>query len=295
MEAHWSRSKAHVALFRQEINDYLSPISEYAVEFQVMGEGKANTNIKLTLSGERCAVLRIFQRDPSIQPLETALSKRFSSKLPVPRVLFEDLAHNFSLLEWRQGETLESRILESGTVGLEQIFRELGEHHALIGDQEFVTAGFLGSDGSQIYVRESWISTFDGLFEYLKSTLSHSNILNRTSVGFRTDIVDCFNANEKWLRDLTSVPRLVHGDFKASNILVDGGQVSAIMDWEFAHSGTPLLDIGQLFRHKETRIEELLKNFEEGFQNFGRKLPRNWLRATGLIDITVFLRRLSVA
>jgi aminoglycoside phosphotransferase (APT) family kinase protein len=41
-------------------------------------------------------------------------------------------------------------------------------------------------------------------------------------------------------------PRLtiVHGDFRPANMLVEGGQVVALLDWEFAHIGDPVEDLG---------------------------------------------------
>ncbi|MEU2006747.1 phosphotransferase family protein [Rhodococcus sp. NPDC019627] len=36
---------------------------------------------------------------------------------------------------------------------------------------------------------------------------------------------------------------LLHGDFKANNILVEGGRMTAILDWELCHVGDPLEDL----------------------------------------------------
>lgn len=38
--------------------------------------------------------------------------------------------------------------------------------------------------------------------------------------------------------------RLVHGDFRPANVLVDGGEISALLDWELAHFGDPADDLG---------------------------------------------------
>ncbi|MTD14832.1 phosphotransferase [Nakamurella sp. YIM 132087] len=51
---------------------------------------------------------------------------------------------------------------------------------------------------------------------------------------------------------------LVHADFKPGNILVDAGRVSALLDWELAHLGDPLEDLGwvtQPLRSAEHTIE----------------------------------------
>ncbi len=38
-------------------------------------------------------------------------------------------------------------------------------------------------------------------------------------------------------------PRLVHGDFRMGNVLVDGGKLTAVLDWELAHIGDPHEDL----------------------------------------------------
>lgn len=51
-----------------------------------------------------------------------------------------------------------------------------------------------------------------------------------------------------WLRDNIPAPPqrivLVHGDFRPANVLVSGGQLSVLLDWELAHLGDPLDDLG---------------------------------------------------
>jgi aminoglycoside phosphotransferase (APT) family kinase protein len=54
----------------------------------------------------------------------------------------------------------------------------------------------------------------------------------------------------RWLRDrmppLRSGPRLVHGDFRNGNFLVREAGLVAILDWETAHLGDPMEDLGFL-------------------------------------------------
>ncbi|WJJ12255.1 phosphotransferase [Prescottella equi] len=53
----------------------------------------------------------------------------------------------------------------------------------------------------------------------------------------------------RWLREHRPVKRpdaLVHGDFRLGNVLVDGGGIRGVLDWELAHVGDPIEDLGWL-------------------------------------------------
>lgn len=51
---------------------------------------------------------------------------------------------------------------------------------------------------------------------------------------------------------LVGIPRtcLVHSDFNPKNLLVDpgSGELTGVLDWEFAHAGLPVADLGNLLR-----------------------------------------------
>jgi aminoglycoside phosphotransferase (APT) family kinase protein len=53
----------------------------------------------------------------------------------------------------------------------------------------------------------------------------------------------------RWLRGHApgpAEPRLVHGDFRLGNFIVDASGLAAVIDWELAHLGDPAEDIGWL-------------------------------------------------
>jgi aminoglycoside phosphotransferase (APT) family kinase protein len=53
----------------------------------------------------------------------------------------------------------------------------------------------------------------------------------------------------RWVAEhLPAAPRLtvVHGDFRNGNLIVGGGGVRCVLDWELAHLGDPMLDLGWL-------------------------------------------------
>ncbi len=53
----------------------------------------------------------------------------------------------------------------------------------------------------------------------------------------------------RWLeqhRPETTTEVLVHGDFRLGNLIIDGDGLAAVIDWELAHLGDPLEDLGWL-------------------------------------------------
>ena len=54
-----------------------------------------------------------------------------------------------------------------------------------------------------------------------------------------------FRANKPEVPETT----LVHGDFRVGNMLVDGDDLTAVLDWELARVGDPLYDLGYASLH----------------------------------------------
>jgi aminoglycoside phosphotransferase (APT) family kinase protein len=75
-------------------------------------------------------------------------------------------------------------------------------------------------------------------------------------VGYMRDLVDSltdrhpvFELVLRWLADHRPEPRptrIVHGDFRLGNMLVDRGGLVAVLDWELSHLGDPIEDLGWL-------------------------------------------------
>ncbi len=75
--------------------------------------------------------------------------------------------------------------------------------------------------------------------------------LDQVRVGL--DLVDehrpAFELALRWLADhrpAAGTPGVVHGDFRVGNLLVDETGLRAVLDWELAHLGDPLEDLGWL-------------------------------------------------
>ncbi|MGE0795721.1 MAG: phosphotransferase family protein, partial [Acidimicrobiia bacterium] len=74
-------------------------------------------------------------------------------------------------------------------------------------------------------------------------------------------------------------PSLVHGDAGAGNFMVDGGRVSAMIDWELAHVGDPHEDLAWLWmRGAHTSFGDPKQRLEEYEAAAGRALDPDRLR-----------------
>ena len=63
-----------------------------------------------------------------------------------------------------------------------------------------------------------------------------------------------------WLRERAPVAQdrvLVHGDFKPGNALLLNGDISAMLDWETAHIGDPLEDLGWITNPTRAREHQI--------------------------------------
>lgn len=90
---------------------------------------------------------------------------------------------------------------------------------------------------------------------------------------------------------------LVHGDMRFHNLLVDGGEVTALLDWEIASIGHPAFDLGYVYRH----IVQLgsWASFLAAYQAAGGHVPRSqtltfYAVRTELFTV-VYLTRMAAA
>jgi len=96
-----------------------------------------------------------------------------------------------------------------------------------------------------------------------------------------------------WLRQnapLSEVTTLVHGDFKAGNVLLsaDTDVVTAVLDWETAHLGDPREDLGWVTNPLRAREHQIPGSWEPA------DLLQRWSERTGFTADTEAVRWWSV-
>jgi len=190
---------------------------------------------------ERAMVLR---RDPGASRIDTSrrheflvMRAAFEEGVPVPEVLWlcEDaavLGANFFIMQKVDGETIARRLLrdEQYAKAREVMPAQLAEILARIHriDSEKHKLDFLAKPGENAAETE----------------------LRRYEDSFRRLALEPHPAFELAFRYLyqriPKTPRitLVHGDYRIGNVIFGPNGVHAILDWELAHLGDPMEDLG---------------------------------------------------
>ncbi len=61
--------------------------------------------------------------------------------------------------------------------------------------------------------------------------------------------------------------------------------MAAVLDWEFAMAGSPLLDLSILLRYADSLPPVFAESVISGYQDAGGALPREWKRTIKLLDL----------
>src|SRR5262245_2036117 len=153
--------------------------------------------------------------------------------VPEPDVLWvllpEDRLGDGFIMQWLEGETLGARIVRDPALAsvrprlAEQCGEILARIHAIDLKSTGLTAR-LSLITPEQFVRTTWE--------------------RYQALGTPQPMID-FTA--RWLLEHLPppvAPALVHNDFRNGNIMVSGEGVVAVLDWEIAHIGDPMRDLG---------------------------------------------------
>jgi aminoglycoside phosphotransferase (APT) family kinase protein len=186
----------------------------------------------------------VLRRDPegsvSLVPIadEFALiSQATDADVPVPQPLaFEPAGGRFGsagmLMSFVEGTSVAPRILRKP-----EYQRARGQLTAQLGEALAGIHSIDPNDLDAVLPRPDGDSTLTQIEEWERQLDEIGEPLPAVELGLR------------WLRlhapDRVE-PRLVHGDFRLGNFIVDEGGLAAVIDWELAHLGDPAEDIGWL-------------------------------------------------
>jgi aminoglycoside phosphotransferase (APT) family kinase protein len=207
------------------------------VEQATLGGSNRTLLFDLVLPGERT---RLVSREetfagadkPFLSPAMQfrALSLAFERNLLVPRPVFaydeaDQLGPGF-VSQFAAGSALPRRVL-ADTACHPALLRQIA--HILAALHEFDIAPF----------------------EYLAAVPESGDPI--AAMRYRIDSLEeahpALELGLRWLERHPAPPRapvVVHGDFRTGNFLVDDGTITAVLDWECCHLGSPAEDLGWL-------------------------------------------------
>jgi aminoglycoside phosphotransferase (APT) family kinase protein len=173
---------------------------------------------------------------PGLETEALLLQRAREAGVPEPEVLLvlraEDGLGEGFLMEWLDGETLGSRIVREPALDAVRpgLAERCGQILARIHSIDVEAAGLEGRlerVPPELYVRRTWE--------------------RYQALGTPQPMID-FTA--RWLMEHLPTPRaltLVHNDFRNGNLMVSAAAgIVAVLDWELAHVGDPMRDLGWL-------------------------------------------------
>lgn len=260
------------------------------VSCELISGGCANLNFKIRMSISDCPfILRVYCRDPMARLREQNLAELIGDKIPIPKVYFTGMAegYQFSIIEFIDGITLRDLLLGTPIYDLKDIMHQTAVILKKISDIEFQEGGLFNPDLT--------VKSMPNESEYLRfvdECLQQPSIIQSISLQKRTQIKSLFSQRNHLLANLPA-KSLVHGDFDPANILVkqvDGRWIiSAILDWEFAFSGTALWDVANMLRYAHQLPVEYQEFFISGLRQAEISLPNNWLGCVYLLNLISLL------
>ena len=115
----------------------------------------------------------------------------------------------------------------------------------------------------------------------------HQEALAHWSAAERDGLVEVASLAQELL-DTVERHCLVHSDLNPKNLLVDPEtlRVTGLLDWEFAHAGSPLFDLAILLRNQGAPPPPGFANaVTEGYVGAGGRLPDDWQAAARVVDL----------
>lgn len=200
--------------------------------------GLANDNLVVALERGPRVVLRRFVREPGAARREALLLQRLAGRVPVPEVLGG--GEDWLVLSWCEGRRLAEVVGGLSEEEAEALGLQVGAAMAAIHEEVLGEEGHLRVVGDRLVVRRWEEGTWAGYLDGLLAGVPGARLGPERSTRLR--------AVEP---PVAPAAVLCHADFKPTNLLVEGGRLTAVLDWEFAFSGDPAFDLGQVLRWED--------------------------------------------
>ena len=209
----------------------------------------------------------------------------------MPEILYaatseEDGVAPHVLMRWVKGVTFRQLKARCDPREIAEAAHSIGETLARVASFEFVGPGTIGPG---LTIGAPLLEANYGAATFVESCLGSPETQRRLDAPLRERVRQFIWHWAPRMAFLGEEHRLVHSDFGGPNLLVDevDGRwgVSAVIDWEFAFSGPPLVDVGHMMRYERSGRPLVEPWFSEGFLAGGGTLPQNWRDLARAVDL----------
>lgn len=276
-----SRVRPLVALERDTIEEMCAAIAGGAPLGSVapIDGGLVNTVLRVTTASGIAYALRVSSAD---EPDAVELTRRLGETVPVPDVLVTGNVRGtpYTIHRWIPGITFNECRRAHGSSTLASLAEPIGRTIGAVASAASLVAGLQ-------LPRLTASTAIDTALEQLHSDLTRARVDTSTRHAFAQTLV----ARRAAIEATDKLVGLVHGDFSGRNLIVrddldQSWRVSGLLDWETAAIGSPLWDIGSLFRYARRYDAEFRKAFERAYHTTGPTLPNGWWHLARLLDAT---------
>jgi aminoglycoside phosphotransferase (APT) family kinase protein len=308
-EARWIRSQPRRALDAPILERLVRTAFPrcHVVGVQPLTDGFRNTNLKVKLNTRtQWIVVRIYEHDASLCQKEIDLLQLVGGSVPVPDVIhaepagLDDLHAEpaglddlppFALSRYVEGINFRELNRCGDNVAIAQAPYSAGETLAAIGRARFPRSGWLAPGPS---VTAPLLEGAAPTPRFVDLCLASASLKLCMPAELRDRTQALVWARASQLVELECQAQLVHGDFGKRNLLIrrngERWEVAAVLDWEFAVSGSPLADLGHFLRYECTTRPSVEPHFSGGYLRGGGTLPHEWRSLARLIDLAALLR-----
>ncbi|MBA3539492.1 MAG: aminoglycoside phosphotransferase family protein [Deltaproteobacteria bacterium] len=253
-------------------DDLAALVGDTIVAIERVDGGLTNTIHRVVLaSGEALAVKHYAGGVQGYQDELTTLRK-LATILPVPGVVVADERQHAIVYRWIVGTTLDDCRRRQSPAAFISIAEPLGRLLAWV---------------ARVDAPGGW--ELAPILEQARTQLTVGRARERLGAPASDALLRAFDAFAD--RMAWGALCLSHGDFGSRNVLVqraDGERwrISGVIDWETMAAGSPLVDIGSLFRHGHRFDATFRADFERGYREADGELPENWFETARLLDAT---------
>ena len=272
MEREWERTVQYTYITLEDVKNIFQKYNQYeeVLDYELITCGKRNTNYRVTTTSSKY-ILRICSRNSEGYRSELISYYLLKDKINIPKLLmYSNIGDRvYIIYEYIAGKTLEEVIIDRKMI--DTIARDMAIMHNT--SKEEVT-------GIKIINYPPFREWFH-LFlqdDYAKIRLGDNRIdkIHYLSVKYDKEIRAI----------IENYSGYIHSDFRPVNMIITEDGNIYYIDWEFAHYGIRLMDIGQLFRYKEFFSESLEENFEKSYNKYSKiELPYDWFKLCKLVDL----------